>query len=638
MPTPITQIRPNSYRGRAELTISYVDLEAEELLGTRDLAATIMDNGQGHIVTYGAGNLIDLGVIDYSTGVLTIGTNFSHPNAYDEYGPNVHKLDRVYTWNEYVTKRKNETNNPGIVVRRIRVVSFADGAEVIPEQPPTEPRVPPTAIPEGGLIASVIVNNVFAKAFVAPGYALKNVGFSIGGYIYQQLTDGTIVRSISPTTGVGIPCGSVDSTAGTVSISNWSVDAPPLINSWRGVISPPSVGVEAPFTAFRSTFRTASSPLRPASVSVLGRMQDGTTFNVSADSSGLINGTRVKGRVDYQYGLIELYFVNPDGDTDLNVDLSFLTIPGLTTIPADLVMIESVRYNAVAYSYLPLDATLLGIDPVRLPSDGRVPIFRTGGFAVVGNTGKITATVINGQVINCARVRLSRVRVVGFDKVVINTGYTADLETGLVTFTDVSGYSQPVTVEHRIEDMAVVRDVQINGDLTFTRALTHNYPIGSYVSSALVSGDLKSRVPVLFDQATWNGTTWLDAVSGAAATGTYNDVLAPLVVTNKGAVTERWALVFTSTTAFNIVGEHVGVIGTGSINADLAPNNVAASAPYFTLPALGWGLGWSVGNILRFNTVGAMTPIWLVRTVQQGPSAGVEHSFTLLSRGDVDRT
>jgi hypothetical protein len=49
---------------------------------------------------------------------------------------------------------------------------------------------------------------------------------------------------------------------------------------------------------------------------------------------------------------------------------------------------SSLRYSAVAYSYLPLDADLLGIDPVRLPSDGRVPIFRPGGFAVVGHTGR----------------------------------------------------------------------------------------------------------------------------------------------------------------------------------------------------------------------------------------------------------
>ncbi|MBK9442592.1 MAG: hypothetical protein IPN53_15345 [Comamonadaceae bacterium] len=366
-------------------------------------------------------------------------------------------------------------------------------------------------------------------------------------------------------------------------------------------------------------------------------MQDGTAFNVTADTNGKINGTRVKGRVDYQYGLVELYFVNPAGDPALNVDLAFLGISGLTTTPADLAMLASLRYNAVAYSYLPLDADLLGIDPVRLPSDGRVPIFRAGGFAVVGHTGSITATVSNAQVINCARERLSRVRVLGLNGSVINTGYTTNLEAGTVTFTDVSGYSQPVTVEHRIEDMAVVREAQISGEITFTRAITHDYPLGSYVSSALVAGDLKARVSVLFDQGTWNGTTWADTLSGNAATGTFNDVLAPIVVTNQGALTERWALVFTNTTSFNVVGEHVGVIGTGSINSELAPTNPATAVPYFTVAAAGWGLGWSTGNILRFNTVGAMTPVWVVRTVQQGPNTGTEHSFTLLSRGDVDR-
>ncbi len=473
---------------------------------------------------------------------------------------------------------------------------------------------------------------------MVPGYTLKGVGFALTGTRYSQLTDGTLLRDIDPLTGGGTPAGNVSAALGAVFISSWPTGASSALTDWRGLIAPPSVGVEAPFTSFASTFRTASSPLRPASVSVLGTMQDGTAFNVTADTDGKINGTRVKGRVDYQYGLVELYFVNPAGDVALNVDLTFLGIAGLTTTPADLVMLNSIRYNAVAYSYLPLDADLLGIDPVRLPSDGRVPIFRAGGFAVVGHTSAITATVVNAQVINCARVRLSRVRVVGFDGNVINTGYSADLETGLVTFSDVTGYSQPVTVEHRIEDMAVVREAQISGEITFTRAITHDYPLGSFVSSALVAGDLKSRVSVLFDQATWNGTTWLDAVSGGNATGTFNDVLAPIVVTNKGAVTERWSLVFTNTTAFNIVGEHVGVIGTGTINADLAPLNPATSVPYFTVPALGWGIGWSVGNILRFNTVGAMAPIWVVRTVQQGPNTGTEHSFTLLSRGDVDRT
>lgn len=615
-----TNIVPGSVSFAVNLTLNYGVTDGSQLSFVNRLTiANIGDDGAGGLRYRddGAGNWVSCGTVNYATGIINVNTTPSVGSG-DTAGP-------LYTyiggWGAYAQYPWNQVGG------RARSAVIASTSVTVSYS---------STLPGADSITAT-VSQYLARVMMVPNYTLKGVGFKLGSTRYSQLTDGTLLRDINPTAGGGTPAGSVSGALGAVFISSWPTGASSTLTDWRGLITPPSVGVEAPFTTFNSTFRTASSPLRPASVSVLGTMQDGTAFNVTAGTDGKINGTRVKGRVDYQYGLVELYFVNPAGDTALNVDLSFLQIAGLSTIPADLVMLNSVRYNAVAYSYLPLDADLLGIDPVRLPSDGRVPIFRAGGFAVVGHTGKITATVSNGQTINAGRVRLSRVRVVGFDGSVINTGYTTDLDAGTLTFTNVTGYSQPVTIEHRIEDMAVVREAQISGEITFTRALTHDYPLGSFVSSALVAGDLKSRVSVLFDQQTWNGTTWVDSVSGAAATGTFNDVLAPIVVTNKGAVTERWALVFTNTTAFNIVGEHVGVIGTGTINADLAPINPATGVPYFTVPALGWGIGWATGNILRFNTIGAMTPVWVVRTVQQGPNTGTEHSFTLLSRGDVDR-
>ena len=184
--------------------------------------------------------------------------------------------------------------------------------------------------------------------------------------------------------------------------------------------------------------------------------------------------------------------------------------------------------------------------------------------------------------------------------------------------------------------MAQVSDVQISGRLAFTRQITHDYPVGSHVSSALVSGDLRAYVSNLFDQATWNGT-FLDAISGSAATATYNDVLAPIVVTNAGAITERWAIQFTNATSFNVIGEHVGVIATGTTGSNIAPINPATGKPYFTLAAIGWGSGWATGNVLRFNTTGALFPVWVVRTIQQGPETVTNDAFTVLVRGDVDR-
>ena len=111
----------------------------------------------------------------------------------------------------------------------------------------------------------------------------------------------------------------------------------------------------------------------------------------------------------------------------------------------------------------------------------------------------------------------------------------------------------------------------------------------------------------------------------------------PITVSNAGALTERWAVIFTNTTAFTVAGEHVGVIATGNTSSDCAPLNPASGTPYFTIPALGWGLGWATGNVMRFNTVGAYYPVWTVRTIQQGPETVPDDAFTLLIRGDVDK-
>jgi hypothetical protein len=78
------------------------------------------------------------------------------------------------------------------------------------------------------------------------------------------------------------------------------------------------------------------------------------------------------------------------------------------------------------------------------------------------------------------------------------------------------------------------------------------------------------------------------------------------------------------------------VIASGNINTNCAPINPATGVPYFTIPALGWGAGWSTGNVLRFNTVGSIFPIWCVRTIQQGPETVTNDNFTILVRGDID--
>ena len=81
---------------------------------------------------------------------------------------------------------------------------------------------------------------------------------------------------------------------------------------------------------------------------------------------------------------------------------------------------------------------------------------------------------------------------------------------------------------------------------------------------------------------------------------------------------------------------HVGVIAIGNTSTDCAPLNPATGQPYFTIPAIGWGSGWVPGNVLRFDTVGALAPIWVLRTIQQSVATVDQDEFTLLVRGDVN--
>jgi hypothetical protein len=606
-------------------------------IAERDISVPISDDGVGNLFFHDGSQVIPCGTVNYTTGVINMTSTeitlalfeqypfdiaVSHPSA-NGFGGGISQ----YSWNTYVTLDGGYGSGFG----------WNNGGSrkcIINPQVAGEATL--CTVVAGPGSSSVVISTFLASVVMAPSYTLRGVSFKVGSDRMIGQTDGVLIKNPSITTGIGIPCGSLTPSTGVVSVTGWTTGVAPNILQWAGIQAPTSVGLSSPFACSYTILRTASAPIRPSSISVLGQMRDGTPFNVSSDADGHINGTRVKGRVDYEYGTIELWFTDPGG-TYGTVDLTSVGIPGVTIVPVDLVVTSSLRYNAVAYSYLPLNAAILGIDPVRLPSDGRVPIFRAGGFVVVGHTASTTpATVTNSQTVNCARVRLSRVRVIGNNNAVITGGYTVDLNAGTVTFTDVTGYSQPVKVEHRIEDMMMASDVQLNGTITFTRALTHDYPLGSYVSSALVAGDLRARVSVVFDQLTWTGNSWLDSVNGTAATATFNNAQFPIVVTNKGALTERWVVQFTSNTSFNVIGENVGVIALGSVNSNCAPINPATGVPYFSIPLGGWGLGWAVGNILRFNTIGSIFPVWCVRTVQQGPETVVNDNFTILVRGDIN--
>ena len=438
------------------------------------------------------------------------------------------------------------------------------------------------------------------------------------------------------TAGGFVTRGSINYATGRVALTSWM---PGDANQLHRVGCITNLG-DAISSAY--VFRTAAAPLRPGSLTVQVPRASGGSQNVTAGIDGTIAAPGVVGTVDYETGLVRLGFgalVTAAGHEDQPWFNPDNVQPDGKIFKPQPVVASALRYSAVAYSYLPMNADIIGIDPVRLPSDGKVPIFRAGSLCVVGHTKTSSQLVVsNNQTINLARTRLSRVAVRDADGKNHLTGYTANLEAGTVTFTDVSAMTMPLTIEDRIEDMATATDVQISGEITFNRALTHDFPKdGTYVSSALQASDRRARVSLVFAQQTWIDNVWVDAPNGPVPPAKYDQGVSPIEITNAGGSTERWVLQFTSTTQFRVIGEHVGVIGTGDINTVCAPVNPATGKPYLTIDPLGWGIGWAVGNILRINTVGALYPFWVVRTIQPGPETGIEHNFSLLARGDVNR-
>lgn len=476
-----------------------------------------------------------------------------------------------------------------------------------------------------------------------------SVRFQLGGSTYVDRL-GSLYHSIDPNTGSGVVAGTLSYDHGTATITDW---APSAANS----ITLRSMSTEMNVDPIDEvTFRIPVIPVRSGSLQVRAvpttSPYTASAVQATADANGRFNTEYMFGTVDYQTGVVRIKFgkkVVVDNDVKAQdwyrEEATFMEGGIQKIVKPRFMYADTIRYNAVGYTYMPLSAGILGLDPVRLPSDGRVPIFRQGDVAVVHHTEDLPFPVSPvpsvGTTLDVGRDRLSYIKVYDAADVPVDpTMYNVDLEDGIVVlnYNYVQGsYVLPLRAEHRIEDMSLISDVQINGVLSLTRPLTHNFPVpGSFVSSALILGDMQARAHSKFSQESWT-SVWQDSPIGNPILAQYNDVLYPILVSNRGAAEEKWAMIFTSSTAFRIVGRSIGQIGVGDINLDTAPINPATGVPYFTLKAQGWGLGWVAGNVLRFNTAAANFPIWLARTVLQGPATAQDDNFQVQIRGDIDR-
>lgn len=435
--------------------------------------------------------------------------------------------------------------------------------------------------------------------------------------------------------------GDINYSEKTVTITNMTYknnSANDSLQLIAGAVSSPEVFVSEVF------FRCPGVPIVPGSFTFRITTETGVSISITSNNAGDLLSPFMAGKIDFEMGIVKILFgsfVLNDATAQAaswynagNVSDDGVTVwKPLNVIPSTAIM------SCVVSTYMPLDSQLLGLSPVRLPLDGKVPVFKDGDIVLVHHTLQYTCpnNLSANQVFNVGRTGLSMIELYSAAGIYVPEvdNYSVNLSTGDVTMLpamNLTGFTQPLVALHRIEDMKLASDVQVTGHIAFTSALQNDYPADeTMVSSVLPLGDLQARVYNVFTQIAWT-SVWSNVRIGNDILSKYDSINYPIEIANISATQERWAVIFTATNTIQIVGEHLGVISGISILDDIYYPSQAN--PYFIIRKEGWGSGWATGNVLRFNTSAANYPLWFVRTTLQGTATETDDSYTIAIRGD----
>ena len=611
-------VQPNSFR--AQWIASDTSDYGQVGVFRRDTQFSANDDGAGGLVGFGPdGNPYSVGTIDYATGAVVLQVENTRPAFIPSFASrrNLTTGGLCVYISDWTLGSVGFEFEPGTPITSKWIVDGATqtAAEYELEAPPAVIDLTPT-------VADTIV----------PG----SVAFTFRGRTYVDRA-GSLYYGVNPATNAATLAGSIDYQSGEATLTDYVAGGSNALSMKSLLTLYKEAGVNNVFG------RTPGAPLRAGTFTVRANiLVGGAETTGSANIDGDITGEYMIGKVDWVSGAYQIIFgemvtaseytSEPWYDAD-NV------VAGEIWKPLQ-VLASSIYLNCVTYTSIPLDPTILGLDPVRLPDNGMILGYKKGNFAIIHHTEvESIATPTAGQVIDCGRTALAFVEVRdSVDAAILSTWYTVNKTTGTVTMSDplnLAAYTLPLKVHHTIAQLVIIADVQVTGEITFSPRAERAFPEGSYLSGCLVApgGNLLGRIVNPYEQETWTGV-WSDSrIGDAPSAAAFNDVSYPITTTNAGAITERWALIFTNTSQFNIVGEEYGVVGTGTISANASPINGATSAPFFTINKDAFGTGWAAGNAIRFNTIGAGYPIDMVRTVLPGPS-GSSDKFKLRLAGD----
>ncbi|MDH0031325.1 MULTISPECIES: hypothetical protein, partial [unclassified Acinetobacter] len=346
-----------------------------------------------------------------------------------------------------------------------------------------------------------------------------SVRFKLGADTFIDRT-GLLYRNVDSATGSGTQSGIIQYGTGVVEFDSWT----PNVDNQLTLQSLTTTTDMLPI--HHVSFRTPTIPIRPGSLTVVVAAIAGGQLTLTADEAGIIETNEAHGSINYETGFVDIYFYkktkksdHPEIANEPWYDPLLDYTDGGNTVWVNApywIDATSVRYNAIAYTYIPLDSDILGLSATRLPPDGRVPIFRVGDIGVIASSKKqeLPSHVagqtydLNDQRISWCELEDSEGTKVPFDM------YTVDYDYGRVTLGGdfaLNSLIAPISASYRYQDIGLINDVQINGQITFTKPVTHNYDAdNSIVGSVVVVGDMFSRYTSKFVQGTWN-SVWDDS-------------------------------------------------------------------------------------------------------------------------------
>lgn len=179
------------------------------------------------------------------------------------------------------------------------------------------------------------------------------------------------------------------------------------------------------------------------------------------------------------------------------------------------------------------------------------------------------------------------------------------------------------------EEYRTIDNVTYNGDIA-------TIEVTEALDNAYSATNQATRVASVINLGTIVASS--DTFSLISTNGDYNIGTYPIVTGNIGTITQTWTCVFTSTTAFSITGNTVGLLaGSGTVGTGAAPANPSFSGKtYFNMNPAGFSGSFQIGDSFTFKTYASAEYVWVKRIIPAATPSFTNNRYVIAFEGESE--